>query len=392
MKKLAIIGRGTAGCYAASHFSALTDFDIELYYDPDTKVQTVGESGNLSLPESLFRNLGIHYANKDELLDATFKVGIKKSNWYKGETFFNYFPPGRVSYHFHAYKLQNLILERLKDRIKIIPEKIDTDSLDADYIMDCSGKPGVYNDFEYLTDKDDSIPVNAVHVTECPWEHPQFQTTQVIARPYGWVFGIPLANRLSVGYLYNQNINTLDEVKEDVLNVFEYLKVIPSDRTQSFDFKNYYRKKNFTDRIAYNGNSSFFLEPLEATSIWTMNFIQSTAYDVWVNNKPIDQANFEYSKNLKEIENCLMLHYFAGSIFKTEFWDFAGKRAENNMRAALKNKDFLKMLEVSKRLDIKNPSPEALKTVYGIWYAPIWRNHMDAWGLYDKIKTINNMR
>jgi len=34
MKKLAIVGKGTAGVIAAAHFAKQTDYVIDIYYDP----------------------------------------------------------------------------------------------------------------------------------------------------------------------------------------------------------------------------------------------------------------------------------------------------------------------------------------------------------------------
>jgi len=59
-KKLAIIGKGTAGCYALSHFMRWTDWEIDLIHDPDIKPQAVGEGSDLVLPASLMR---VNYNN-----------------------------------------------------------------------------------------------------------------------------------------------------------------------------------------------------------------------------------------------------------------------------------------------------------------------------------------
>ena len=100
----------------------------------------------------------------------------------------------------------------------------------------------------------------------------------------------------------------------------------PSETTNSFTFGNYFRKKNFSERIVYNGNASFFLEPLEATSIGVINRINRMAYDIWVNGlsqNEIEEKNTNYIDYLTEIERMIMLHYYAGSIYNTPFWDHA---------------------------------------------------------------------
>lgn len=57
MKKLAIIGAGTAGCLTVSHFLRFTDWTIDWYIDSSIKPQAVGEGSNLILPKALYNNV-----------------------------------------------------------------------------------------------------------------------------------------------------------------------------------------------------------------------------------------------------------------------------------------------------------------------------------------------
>jgi hypothetical protein len=94
---------------------------------------------------------------------------------------------------------------------------------------------------------------------------------------YGWVFGIPLQNRISIGYLYNSDINSIEDIKKDIQNVFDEYHLTPSEKTQNFSFNSFYRKNNFSSKVIYNGNASFFLEPLEATSTGLSTYIYRMA-------------------------------------------------------------------------------------------------------------------
>ena len=377
-KKLAIIGNGTAGSFATTHFIRHTNWEVDWYYDPNIPPQAVGEGSNLVMPRALHANLGFHHQDLDKV-NGSFKNGIFKSGWGDGHDFFHGFMPPYVGYHFNANGLQKYILEKLSTNSKLTvkEQNVDNDIIDADFILDCSGKPVDYTDYNLL----ETIPVNSVHVTQCFWDYSQFQYTLTIARPYGWVFGIPLQNRCSIGYLYNNNINTLDEVKEDVKTIFEQYKLTPSNTTNSFTFKNYYRKKNFTGRVAYNGNASFFLEPLEATSISTMDAIQRRAFDVWDGNKTMYQANQEYLSLLKEIENVIMLHYYTGSVYDTPFWSMAKERGEKNFSLALTNPKFKRMIELSKIYKHGDNDQQE----YGSWGINAFYQNFTNLGLYKSI-------
>jgi tryptophan halogenase len=333
-KKLAIIGRGTAGCYAVTHFAKHTDWEIDWIYDPNINPQAVGEGSQADFPEDLSRNCDFNILELESIY-GTFKAGVYKKNW-TDNTFIHRFPPGKVGYHFTATKLQEWVINYATSikKINIVHKNItDYADLDSSYVMDCSGKPKNFDSFNLS----EYIPVNAVHVVQCFWEGVRFEYTKAIARPYGWVFLIPLLNRCSVGYLYNKDINSLDDVCVDILECISEEGLVPSDTTNSFNFNNYYRKVNYLDRICYNGNASFFLEPLEATSINFMNNIQRKAYDYWNGNKTLDICNLEYQNSIKEIENMIMLHYYTGSIFNTEFWYKAKHKAHINLKTLKEN-------------------------------------------------------
>jgi len=380
-KKLAIIGKGTAGCYALSHFMRWTDWDIDLIHDPDIKPQAVGEGSDLILPASLNEQFDFSYTDLHDI-DGSLKLGIRKINWNGSNDYIHTFPAPNSSMHFNAYKLQQYLIDRYidDDRLNIVENAVNFDDIDADYVMDCSGKPPNYDAYTVL----DSIPVNSVYVTQCFWDKIDFQYTLTIARPYGWVFGIPLANRCSIGYMYNNTISTLAEVKEDVNEIFKQFNLTPSDKTSNFSFKNYYKTHNYDTRICYNGNASFFLEPMEATSISTMDKVQRAAYDIWHNVIDCEKANGQYNKYLKEVEAMIMLHYYAGSKFSTKFWEFAKERAITVMEKAVKDDDFVNIIVNSKKLTTENR-----KLRYASWHLISYYQNLTNLNLYDKFEVID---
>ena len=304
-KKIAIIGKGTAGSLAAANFSFNTPSEIIWYHDPHSPAQSVGEGSTLPLPLSLSQDLDFNYTSLKEI-DGTFKHGIRKINWGGSGDFVHPFPLEASGIHFNASKLQNYIANHLKDKVKIIESRITShEDIDADYIIDCSGKPLNYKEYNKI----DAIPVNASYITPCYWDFPRFDYTLTIARPYGWVFGIPLQNRCSIGYMYNSKINTLEEVKEDVKEVFKQFNLTPGEGAKNISFENYYRKENFTDRVAYNGNASSFLEPLEATTIGTTIWNNEAAKGIVYGDISIDEANTDFLDHLKDVQNMIMIHY-----------------------------------------------------------------------------------
>ena len=284
--------------------------------------------------------------------------------------------------HFNARGLQKYIFEKVKDKVTLIEHNIKSQDIDADYVMDCSGRPDSFENF--ITPS--YIPVDSVYVTQCYWEYPRFNHTLCIARPYGWVFGIPLQNRCSIGYLYNTNINTKEEIQEDVKNIFDQFNLNPSMDTNSFTFGNYYRKRNYDGRITYNGNASFFLEPLEATSVGVMDHIQRASWDLWHGNISEEHANLKYNTLLKEIESVIMLHYFAGSKYNTEFWKFAQERAVRCIEESSKDVNFMQVYSESKAAETANMCPTSIE--YGLWQSIAFNQNIKGLGIESKLDNV----
>lgn len=396
-KKVAVIGKGTAGCMSAAYWSwtaarhnthdwrneiassyswdrdTSNNLEVDWYFDPNIKTQAVGEGSNLVLPVRL--NDTVNFSPREfSLVDASLKTGIYKQNWGKGcEPFLHDFASPAVSIHFNAIKLQEYIETRIPSiypRTTIKRMNVDASNIDADFVLDASGKPDSYEDFAMSP----YIPVNSVYVTQCYWDFPRFNYTLTIARPYGWVFGIPLQNRCSIGYMYNKDINTLEEVQEDVKHIFEQYNLTPSMDTNAFSFKNYKRLEQFRGNTVYNGNASFFLEPLEATSFGNADAINNQAYSYWFNGTDKREMEKHYQSLIDSTEQIIMIHYWAGSDFTTDFWEYAEERG----RKCIENASPSFHAIINNRNSDRTPELDAL--LYN-WSVRSWEQNIIGLGL-----------
>jgi len=388
MKKLIIIGRGTAGAQAAMHMNAWTkdQFEIEWVFDDSIPPQSVGEGATVQLPANLMSTEGFTYSQLDQL-GGSLKTGIYKSGWgASGKEFYHDFFPPTLSIHFQAHLLHKYALERLDGQIKIDNRFVGNSAdLDADFIFDCSGTP---KEFGLAFKPTNNIPVNTAKVWQCPWDKPEFTHTLAIARPYGWVFGIPLTNRCSIGYIYNKDFATPEQIEEDVQEVFDKYGVTPGPDGNYIEFKSYWRRRNFSGRTGYNGNASFFLEPLEATSTATMDLCQRKMFDWMYGNLSADQANADYYEFMRQTELMIMLHYWAGSAWKNEFWDYAESKADEVFNVLHKNDQRLKdkfnyaiAQQKSASLIDDQSSP------YSTWAGSSFAVHLRELGIQDKVNS-----
>jgi hypothetical protein len=381
--KIGIIGSGTAGCISAANIayaSKNTDVEIEWHYDPNNPTQAVGEGTTVDIPEFLFQTIGFDW-NDLKTLDGNYKTGIRKTNWsHNGGDFSHKFVPSKISMHFNARKLQSYILnkiERLYPNVKIIEGSITKEEVDSDFVLDCTGFPK--EDTQLNITK--NIPVNATYITACYWDYPKFDHTLAIARPYGWVFGIPLQNRCSIGYMYDNTLNSLEEIKQDAKEVFNELNLIPSEDTNSFQFKNFYRKENFSGRYGYNGNSSFFLEPMEATSIFTMRAVSELSIRKLFGGWTDSMCNESYTRGITEIETMINLHYLSSSKFDTEFWRKSNCIAEEVISKSLESHPEFRNI-------ILNAINGVIGTdlYYGSWIDYSYEKNIEGLNIKNKLK------
>lgn len=318
--KLTVLGKGTAGSLTYNHFSFFSDMEIECIYDSNIQEQSVGEGSTLQLPRLLSQTVNLKYEDL-YLIDGNYKKGIHYINWGNRDYFHN-FSLGEMSIHFNAVKLQELLYKKNKNKVKFIDKNINSyGDVDSDYIIDCRGKPNDYTDYY----KAKYIPINSALITHCSWDKPIYDYTLCIARPYGWVFGIPLSNRISFGYLFNKEINDIKDIQNDLELLLKEYRQTPNSNFINIDFNNYYKKVNYHNNIFYNGNASFFLEPMEATSIGTIDTFNRDIYDIIYNNTSINTANNKYNYWFKQVQEIITMHYYANTKYDTEFWKHAKK-------------------------------------------------------------------
>jgi hypothetical protein len=347
MKKLTIVGRGTVGCIAAAHFLRYTNWEIDWIYDPNVQPASVGEGTNLALPQSLSSTVDFDLRDMMQI-QAIPKLGIRKRGWGNGTDFFHTFNGTQAGIHFNAVYFQDYFFKKLSEnrRVRCIEAAVPLDGgdeLDSDYVMMCTGTPKDFSNYNLV----DSIPVNAALVLHCPWDNPTFFYSLTFAKKHGWVFGIPIQNRCSIGYVHNSDFSNPEELEDDLQDILIQFNLVPKNKN-FLKFNNYYKKDNFNSKVVYNGNASFFLEPLEATSTGTAVYVNKCAYDVWLGNNSAENANNNYHSAMENINCMISLHYYSGSIYKSNFWERALTLGEQRIRREFELKTpFAKFIKKS---------------------------------------------
>ena len=359
--KIAIIGTGTAGILSIAFVLAYAPEPIEVYsiHNPKKPILGIGESTSTQIPGVLCDSIGFTLLEDSDQLDATFKLGVKFSDWRKKE-FYSHIMPVSYAMHFDNHSIKEYTFKKFKrfenfneihgnvDNLKNEEDKavaiIDGVSHEFDYVIDCGGYPDDYS--EYNINKFISLNSCLVHNTKPE----NYNFTHHKATPNGWMFGIPLQSRQSWGYLYNDTITS----KEDaIINFKTYCDDIITEELKEFKFKSYSAKTYFDGRILKNGNRALFYEPIEAFMGFFYERVIKSFFDFLYVHNNIPLTNESIQQIADDIERAICFIYKGGSIYNSPFWKEQKKLAKQNLKNNIKWKNQVEMI---KQIKINNIS------------------------------------
>jgi tryptophan halogenase len=345
--KIAVIGRGSAGCLAAAEITqGFPEHQLYHIYDPTVPIIGVGEGTLPGMPMTLARLTSLTSSVIESRLAATKKYGIQFEGWGTSQSsFFNHFyPRGETfGYHLSASSLVELLSEyinaiHIRDSVVEIRREgltatltfMEGSSLNVDFVIDARGFPQRLDPQNHIEIQ--FIPTNTAIIRRV--EQREFiSATRAVARPHGWVFVIPLQTHTSYGYIFNRNISEPEEVNR---NFDEFMK---AERVDSFEsrglipFPNFICSKLYDGVVARVGNAGGFMEPLEATALALIEHQLKTIIprrlrrprisvedDAVVINRHLMRRSWRYALFIS-------WHYASGSIYDTPFWKFAREHA-----------------------------------------------------------------
>ncbi len=331
MKKVVIIGSGTAGLITAAMMNSYwgDKVDITIIYDASRKNIAVGES-TTPIFRLLLRHLKVTTPELIKELGGkiTVKLGVNFKNWIPGTQFFHGFQEvpqnpsmnssavysiledkfnGGLLYneptttipdkpfddygyalHIDTVEFCNYIERKLSSKINLVDDLVvgvranpecnkivniecrDSGLVDADLFVDASGFSSVL--FKHLNprwnDIEDILPINRAIPQQVSYNFKEVPSyTQAEATENGWIWRIPIGERYGTGYLYSSRFTSDDEAKEKY-NTW-LLDNFNTELTSDRVIK--YRPGYYDEFWIGNciavGLSSGFVEPLEATGI-----------------------------------------------------------------------------------------------------------------------------
>ena len=292
LRKLAVVGRGTAGSMAAASVThALRDTDHELHHIYDSRIPVigVGEGSWPSLVRGLQRLTNLSLDAIQTRVNGTRKYGVAFEGWGRRDRdFIHYFLPRDelYGYHLSADKMVDLLQENTRARhidAKVLDitrvaggARVEFENLAPeryDLVFDARGFPATLHPDQHIGIP--FIPTNTAVIRRCSAiftgarDGPVLKHTYTrsVARPHGWIFIIPLTAYTSYGYIFNRDISSPAEVESDFDAFLAVEGISKFEQRAVISFPNFVHRALYDGAIARIGNAAMFMEPLEATAI-----------------------------------------------------------------------------------------------------------------------------
>jgi hypothetical protein len=365
MRKIAIVGAGSAGLLTAAHLCTWLDnsWQVCVVHNPRKKILGIGESTNGAFISVLERatNFSIAHTADLDALDATVKYGSKFVGW-RTQDWINPLLSGNVAIHFNNRRFKDFVFQRLSEiwgdqfctleaDVQRIQNYADHATLvtdrgehDFDFVVDCMGAP---TSFESYTMSDCTLIDRCrIHTVEnCPFE----PFTDHIATQNGWMFGVPLKGRKTYGYLYSQKFTSDAQAEADLQRMLGVSSLESGEYDERYAFRCYYANELISGRVAKNGNKALFFEPLLANSMFLYVYASRIIYDQFVTGQDVHRCNGLFSKAVREMEDVISYYYRGGSTFDTPFWQAAATSAQTRLERRSELRDYFSKLATLKK-------------------------------------------
>ena len=360
LRRIAVIGRGTAGSLAAANVTRLhPDEDHELHHIYDSRIPVigVGEGSWPSLVQDLHKLTRLPHETVQLHLNGTRKFGIAYEGWgHRKQDFKHYFTPQQVSYAYHLSA--DYLVELLHESTRA--QHIDAQVLNITRVengarVDFEGRASEHYDLVFdargfphpqeLSPEShidvSFIPTNMAIIRRCPATvraerngpvlRPTY--TRAVARPHGWVFVIPLTTHTSYGYIFNRDLSGQADVEADFDSLLATDGVVEFDQRAVIPFPNFVHRQIYDGAVARVGNAAGFFEPLEATAILFAQLQVGMVLHMRL-NRPIERWQGDAPVINRFLINYMLCsglfvgwHYCCGSRYDSEFWRYARDQA-----------------------------------------------------------------
>ena len=381
--RICVVGGGSAGWMSAATFATVfPQYKTILVESPNIKTVGVGES-TLQHIRAWLDMLGIKDKDFLKEVDGTFKHAIKFTNFYEKNSGSFYYPFGATlgpdanswwnkknkipftplsdyaesvnpltlvsennkfektlqhSYHFDATKFglwlkRNMCRGKVKHVIGEVVEymgnsiKLDNGrEIEADLFVDCTGfKSQLLGGFlgEEFISYSDVLPNDSAVATHIKYRNPQKEMhpyTECTAIDNGWVWNIPLRDRIGTGYVYSSKYLSEEQAEK------EFSSYLGNEELEFSHIKMRIgrHKRSWVNNVVAIGLSAGFIEPLESNGLFTVHENLLSLVKILRRGKPSQFSKDIFNSDIKllfdEFADFVVAHYALSQRDDTSYW------------------------------------------------------------------------
>ena len=220
----------------------------------------------------------------------------------------------------------------------------ETNIVQADLYIDCTGfRSLLLGDFmgvpfEPFGGKLANDSAWACRIPYIDRENEMHNVTDCHALGNGWVWNIPLWNRIGTGYVYSSRFTTKEEAQEEFRQHLAKSDPKRAEEAQMFhvDIKHGKRKQAWVRNVCGIGLSYGFVEPLESTGLLTTheNIIKLVEVlnrrEGYICRSEIDGYNYAVDYEVSNFVEFVSMHYAFSMREDTPYWRWATQINEYN--------------------------------------------------------------
>ena len=335
--KICIIGGGTAGWWTAAYLEKFVDCSVTIYESDTIQKLSVGES-TLPQVKYFFDSLGIDEHEWMDNTNAVYKYGNIKLGWdgtdypwtfsfwqdiedfdeLKAEytnrqihDFIQHQDHYPVAFHFDAHKAGQIVqdmcnAEHRTEELNELPEGFDL-------YIDCTGFQRKFIEDKSMVLTDHNINKAWVcHGDLQEDDQPNF--TISTALKHGWEFQIALQDRVGLGYCFDGDEQEcakefLDRHTHRIISEVNLLKWTPG-----------VLKSPWQNNVVAIGTSSGFIDPLESTSLFMVQYSITNLANCINRNYKKESYNRSMLRVWSNVYNYIKCHYELAKEQGTDEW------------------------------------------------------------------------
>ena len=191
----------------------------------------------------------------------------------------------KIGYHVDCGLLVNFIKNKIIHKINFIQSEMisvsrnvnrdiehlelkNGQNVEADLFLDCSGFKHLLNDMPKRVNLSGRLFCNTALAAHIPYiDRKKEMNPYVVSEAVdcGWIWNIPVTNRIGSGIVFNRDITDIEEAKDIFVKYWDYR--ITKEQLKLIDWTPFYNENFWQNNVVSIGLSAGFIEPLESTGI-----------------------------------------------------------------------------------------------------------------------------